>query len=52
MKEYYKLSEVAKIANVHIQTIHRHVKSGKLKANKVGYNWRVSEKNLKEYLGE
>lgn len=46
----YNLKEVAQIARVTRQTIYNHVKSGKLKAAKIGRDYKVTESTLKLYI--
>ena len=46
----YSRREVAEMANLTIQTIWTHIKAGKLRAYMVGGRWRVTEKDLREYL--
>lgn len=48
----YTLQEVAKILKVSERTLYRWIKDGKLKAHKVGRNWRVKEEDLKKLKGE
>jgi len=43
------LKEAAKILRVSERTIMRYLKSGKLKASKVG-RWRIRESNLEDFL--
>ena len=38
-----KIKDVASILGVHPNTIRRWIKSGKLKATKVGRDWKISE---------
>ena len=45
------VAETARIADVHYNTIQNLVKSGKLKAKKIGREWRISKKDLMGYLG-
>jgi excisionase family DNA binding protein len=46
----YDLKEVSKILNISRRTIYRYLKEKRLKARKIGYNWYVEEKDLKEFL--
>lgn len=46
----YSLEEIAEIIGVTKRTMYTYVKDGKLKAVKIGKNWRVSYENLKEFL--
>lgn len=52
LKDYraYTLTELEPIIGVSHMTLMRYVKSGKLKAVKVGGKWRVTEANLKAFL--
>jgi excisionase family DNA binding protein len=45
------VAETARIADVHYNTIHNLVKSGRLKATKIGREWRIAKKDLMDYLG-
>lgn len=46
----YTLNEVAEIVRKDINTIYIHRRSGKLEANKVGGNWRVTQEQLDRYI--
>ena len=48
----YTLEEVAAILHITRRTLYTYVKEGKLKAVKVGKYWRVTEKNLEEFLSK
>ena len=52
MEKHYTLNEVREIANIGRSTIYRHIDKGKLKAVKIGRDWRVKEKDLLDYLGD
>lgn len=43
----YSIKELSEILNLHQKTILRFIKEGKLKAQKIGRTWKVSEDNLK-----
>ena len=43
---YYTVDQVAGLLDMHVKTIRRYIREGKLKANKVGKQWRVTEHNL------
>ncbi|MFA5348983.1 MAG: helix-turn-helix domain-containing protein [Candidatus Paceibacterota bacterium] len=49
MEKIMTLKEAAKILRVSERTIMRYLKSGKLKASKVG-RWRIRESNLEDFL--
>ena len=48
----YTLDEIAAILHVTRRTVYTYVKEGKLKAVKVGKYWRVTEKNLEDFLNK
>jgi excisionase family DNA binding protein len=48
-KNYYSLSDAAKIINVTLTTIRSYVKKGILQARKVGGKWLICEDILREY---
>ena len=43
--------EIARIARVTPATVHNHIKEEKLKARKIGRNYRILECDAREYLG-
>lgn len=49
MEKLLTIKEVAKILRVSERTIFRYIKSGKLKASKIGH-WRISEKDLESFI--
>ena len=51
MDRLLTLKETAKILRVSERTVMRYLKSGKLKASKVG-RWRIKEKDLEKFLRE
>ena len=48
--KFYTVNEVAEMLSVHPETIRRNLKSGKLKGNKVGKDWRVEESAIRQFL--
>ena len=46
----YSIREVSAILKVGKRTIYTYIKEGKIKAVKVGKEWRVSEENLRDFL--
>ena len=46
----FSLKEVASILGVHPETIRRAVKAGKLKAAKIGKDYRISKPELERYF--
>ena len=51
MEKLLTLKEIAKILRVSERTIMRYLKSGKLKACKLG-QWRIKESDLEKFLKE
>ncbi len=45
----YAINELSIILNLHPKTILRFIKEGKIKANKIGRTWRVTEDELKSF---
>lgn len=45
----YSLKEVEKILQVSQRTLYNYIKTGKLKAVKMGKYWRVSHESLKDF---
>jgi len=46
----YTLPEVANIVRLSRRTLYTHLKSGELKAVKIGGTWRVSDENLHKFI--
>ena len=49
-REFYKTEELAEILQVNIMTIYRYIKSGKLKAYKIGKEYRIDKKTFEDFL--
>ena len=49
-KKYYSTEEVSRMLGLHVNTIRRHVKEGRLKAYRFGRQWRFTEEDLQEYM--
>ena len=52
MERLYKVSEVARMLNVSTVAVRKWIKSGKLRARRVGKLWMIPENELKRFLGE
>ena len=50
MERLYKVSEVARMLNVSTVAVMKWVKSGKLKARRIGKLWMIPESELKRFL--
>ncbi|MCP3923235.1 MAG: helix-turn-helix domain-containing protein [Desulfobacterales bacterium] len=48
----FKVDKVSEILNVHTKTVRRYIKEGKLNAKKAGGQWRISEDDILDFLGE
>ena len=49
-KEFYKAEELADKLQVNIMTIYRYIKAGKLKAYKIGKEYRIGYKEFNSFL--
>lgn len=48
--ELYSLQELSKKLGIHLVTLQRYCRKGKLKAQKIGRGWQVSGENLKSFI--
>lgn len=46
----YNLKEIEEILDVSLRTLYRYIDSGRLKANKIGNKWIVTEQSLKDFI--
>lgn len=49
-KEFYKAEELAKKLRVNIMTVYRYIKAGKIKAYKMGKEFRIDNKEYSKFL--
>ncbi|MCC0694653.1 MULTISPECIES: helix-turn-helix domain-containing protein [unclassified Clostridioides] len=49
-EKFYTIDQVANILEMHHKTIRKFIKDGKLKANKLGKQWRVSQEDLNSFM--
>jgi len=49
--KFYTIPEVAELLKVSERSINRYIKSGKLKASKIGW-WRIKKTDLDEFLNK
>lgn len=49
-KEFYTAEELAKKLQVNIMTIYRYIKAGKLKAYKIGKEFRIDQSEFNNFL--
>jgi excisionase family DNA binding protein len=50
--KFYTVIEASKALNITTQTTRKYIKQGRLKAVRVGRPLYITEKSLKEFLGE
>ncbi|MEO0119377.1 MAG: helix-turn-helix domain-containing protein [candidate division WOR-3 bacterium] len=48
--EFYTAKELAKKLRVNIMTIYRYIKAGKLKAYKIGKEFRIGKRDFQKFL--
>jgi len=49
-KEYYKAEDLAELLEVNIMTIYRYIKAGRLKAHKIGRDFRIEKVEFQRFL--
>ena len=49
-KDFYRAGELAEKLDVNIMTIYRYIKAGKLKAYKIGKEFRIDRKEFETFL--
>lgn len=49
-KEFYKADDLANLLEVNIMTIYRYIKAGRLKAYKIGRDFRIDKVEFKKFL--
>ena len=49
-KAFYKAEDLAKLLEVNIMTIYRYIKAGRLKAHKIGREFRISKEEFDKFL--
>jgi len=49
-REFYTAQDLAKKLGVNVMTIYRYIKAGRLKAYKLGKEFRVEEKEFESFL--
>lgn len=49
-KQFYKAEDLAEKLDVNIMTIYRYIKAGKLKAYKIGKEFRIDKKEFNKFL--
>ena len=49
-REFYKAEALANLLQVNIMTIYRYIKAGRLKAYKIGREFRIDKDEFKRFL--
>lgn len=49
-KEFYKAEDLARLLDVNIMTIYRYIKAGRLKAYKIGKEYRIAKTDFNSFL--
>jgi len=49
-KEFYRAEDLAKLLEVNIMTIYRYIKAGRLKAYKIGRDFRIDKNEFQAFL--
>ncbi len=49
-KEFYRAEDLAKKLDINIMTIYRYIKAGKLKAHKIGKEFRIDQAEFTRFL--
>ncbi len=52
IKEFYTAQELADVLDFNIMTIYRYIKSGKLKAYKIGKEFRIEKEEFNNFLNK
>jgi len=48
---FYTVEQVAELLNLHVKTVRRHVRNGRLKAKRIGKQYRIARVDLDEFAG-
>ena len=51
-QKFYTVEEISKMLDMHVKTIQRYIREGKIKTSKVGKAWKVSGHDLNTFLDE
>lgn len=49
-KEFYRAEDLAELLEVNIMTIYRYIKAGRLKAYKIGRDFRIDKNEFQRFL--
>jgi len=48
--KFYTPLEISEILRVNIMTVYRYIRAGKIKAHKIGKDYRIDEKDYQSFL--
>jgi len=48
--KFYTPLEISEMLRVNIMTVYRYIRAGKIKAHKIGKDYRIDEKEYEEFL--
>lgn len=48
--KFYTIDQVAEVLDIHHKTVRKFIKEGRLKANKIGKQWRISQVDLDLFM--
>ena len=51
-KNYYSAKELAEELSLNVMTIYRYISAGKLKAYKIGKEFRIEKADFKKFMGQ
>ena len=51
MPQLYTIEQVAQLLDLHVKTVRRYVRDGRLKARRIGKEYRVAQMDLDEFAG-
>ena len=49
--QLYSIERIAELLNLHVKTVRAYVRSGRLKATRIGKQYRVTRRDLEEFAG-
>ena len=49
-KDFYTAKEIAELFSINVMTVYRYIKAGKLKAHKIGKEFRISRAEFDRFL--
>ena len=50
MTKFYTPLEISEMLRVNIMTVYRYIRAGKIKAHKIGKDYRIDEKDYQSFL--